>query len=295
MPQAIALRAGAQLENSFFCDFDDFFSSGPGGVNDSQFAAAASGALARHGLCAHDAAMENAAISRLWAAVRPAVWAAAMALSACLVRPAAGDYPDPARFEKAIEAFERQDAANPPPLGAVLCVGSSSMRLWHGAIRKDLAPLPIVPRGFGGSTMWDLLHFADRIVLPYLPRAAVIYEGDNDIAAGVSPERVRDVFLRLVAKIHGRLPETRIYCLSIKPSIARWKLWPAMRRANRLLAEACARDPRLVFVDVAAPMLGPDGRPRPEIFLKDNLHMNRKGYEIWRDALRPILLSRERP
>lgn len=202
-------------------------------------------------------------------------------------------WPDPRRFEKAIKKFEKQDEKNPPPAGAILCIGSSSMRGWHRTIRADLAPLTVIPRGFGGSTMHDVIHFADRVVLPYKPRAIVVYEGDNDAAAGVSAEGIRDAFAAFVGKVREELPETRFYFLAIKPSISRWKIWPRMKKANALIRRDCEKDKKLTFVDIAAPMLGPDGRPRKDIFKSDNLHMNRKGYEIWRDVLRPILLKKE--
>ena len=203
------------------------------------------------------------------------------------------NYPDPQRFEKAIEAFEAENRTNPAPRGAVLCIGSSSMRMWHGTIVEDLAPLTLIRRGFGGSNMNDVLHYADRIVLPYKPRAIVLYEGDNDIAQGVSPETIQKTFRVFTAKVHAELPECRFYVLSIKPSISRWNMWPDMQAANRLMAADCAKDERMVFVDAGTPMLGDDGLPKPEIFKKDNLHMKRIGYEIWCDALKPVLHKTE--
>lgn len=207
----------------------------------------------------------------------------------------AAEYADPGRFESAIQEFEKQDATNPPPAGAIVCTGSSSMRMWHAMIHQDLAPLTVVARGFGGSNMNDLLTFADRIVIAYRPRAVVIYEGDNDIAQGISPPAIRDKFVALVEKIHKQLPKARIYCLSAKPSIARWKIWPKMQQANRLLSAECQRDPRLTFVDIAGGMLDEQGHVKTDLFIADGLHMNRKGYVIWRDTLRPILLQRETP
>ena len=192
---------------------------------------------------------------------------------------AAGDpdrptgYPDPARFAAEVAAFAAADSAAAPPPGAVLCVGSSSMRFWHDTIAEDLAPLTVVPRGFGGSTMFDVLHYAQPLVLACRPRLILLYEGDNDIDFGVAPAEVRAVFDRFVALVRAELPETRIYVISIKPSPARWARWPAMQEANRLLAEACAADSLLGFIDVATPMLGADGRPRPELFLPDMLHL----------------------
>jgi lysophospholipase L1-like esterase len=167
------------------------------------------------------------------------------------------------------------------------------MKGWHKTIRADLAPLTVIPRGFGGSNMNDALHYADRVVLAYKPRAVVIYEGDNDINLGISPGKVRETFLAFVKKVRGELPKCRIYFLSVKPSIKRWKLWPRMKKANELIAAECAKDPLLTYVDVAAGMLGKDGRPRKEIFKRDKLHMVRAGYEIWRDALRPVLIRAE--
>ncbi|MCF7849457.1 MAG: hypothetical protein K9M45_11460 [Kiritimatiellales bacterium] len=205
-----------------------------------------------------------------------------------------GNYPDPARFEKAIQQFEESDRQNPPPQGAILCIGSSSMRGWHETLKEDLAPLTVIPRGFGGSTMNDLLHFSDRVVLPYKPRAIVVYEGDNDVAKGVSPEKILETARLFIAKVHGELPKCRIYFLAIKPSIKRWEMWPTMKKANALIEAMCRQDERLTFVDITAPMLNGAGVPKPGIFKQDKLHMNRDGYILWRDVLKPILHMRER-
>jgi lysophospholipase L1-like esterase len=204
-------------------------------------------------------------------------------------------YGDPARFEKAVEAFESQDRRAPPPEGAVLCLGSSSIRMWHPTIKQDLAPLTVIPRGFGGSNMNDALHYVDRLVTPYKPRAIVLYEGDNDTAQGVAPEAIRDTFLAFVARVRKDLPKVRIYFLAIKPSIRRWGLWPKMKEANRLIAAECAKDDKLTYVDVAAAMLTAEGKLKDDIFLGDGLHLNRKGYLLWRDTLRPALLQKELP
>ncbi len=203
-------------------------------------------------------------------------------------------YPDPGRFEQAIMKFEKMDAASPAPVGAVVCVGSSSMRMWHDRIGQDLEPLTIIARGFGGSNMNDLLVYVDRVVIAYRPRAVVIYEGDNDIAQGVSPAMIARTFDDVVDRIHATLPDCRVYVLAIKPSPARWELWPMMQEANRLLKRSCSTDKRLTFIDVAGPMLGDDGRPRPELYVEDRLHMTRAGYEVWREAVRPVLVEAER-
>jgi len=201
-------------------------------------------------------------------------------------------YPDPSRFEKAIQAFEAASKETSPPEGAIVGIGSSSMLMWT-TIQEDLTPLTIIHRGFGGSTMNDALYFADRIVMPYHPRAVLLYEGDNDVALGISPQQINETFDALVTKIHQALPKTRIYVLAIKPSILRWNLWDTMKSANERLKETCDADDLMTFIDVATPMLDETGAPRTGIFLQDNLHMNDTGYRIWKEVVRPVLMQQE--
>ena len=203
------------------------------------------------------------------------------------------DFPNPEGFEKDIQAFEEQDRITSPPANAIVAIGSSSLKIWNKTINNDLAPLTIIPRGFGGSTMNDALYYVDRIVIPYKPRAVLLYEGDNDVAGGISPEKIKDAFLKFVAKIHKELPETRIYFLAIKPSPSRWNVWPQMQETNRLIENECDKDLRLTYVDVATPMLDAEGQALIDIFRGDKLHMNEQGYVIWRNVLKPILMEIE--
>ena len=206
---------------------------------------------------------------------------------------AAAEYPDPERFRSAIDAFLAADAESMPPANAIVATGSSSMRGWHGRIAEDLAPLTIIPRGFGGSNMHEVRYFLNELVLRYKPRAVLLYEGDNDVAIGVEPGQILAQFDAIDAAIAKRLPDTRIYILAIKPSIARWHLWPTMRTANEQLKARAANDPRLTFLDIATPMLNDAGEPLEDIFIADQLHMNGAGYDIWRDAVRPVLVEAE--
>jgi lysophospholipase L1-like esterase len=193
-----------------------------------------------------------------------------------------------APFAEEIAAFETGDALLPPAKGGVLFLGSSSIRLWT-SLRTDFPRLRVINRGFGGSQIADSTRYFDRIVLPYAPRTIVFYAGDNDLEAGHSPEQVLADFRALVARTHAALPRTRLLFVSIKPSIARWRLIENIREANRLVRDYVAGDPRLGFVDIVPAMLGRDGRPRPELFRADGLHMTRAGYRIWRDAVAKAL------
>ncbi len=195
--------------------------------------------------------------------------------------------PDPNRFAAEIKAFAEWDSRNAVPAHPVLFVGSSSIRLWR--THESFPDLPVVNRGFGGAQICDILHFADRVVFPYKPSIIVFYAGDNDLAAGKSAPRIFDDWRRFIGLVHGRLPATRIVFLGIKPSQARWSLWPEARKANDLLADLCKSDNRLVFTDLGTPLLGPDGLPMADLFLKDQLHLNAQGYALWSRALAPVL------
>ena len=117
------------------------------------------------------------------------------------------------RFENTIRTFEQNDDTTPPPLNAVVVIGSSSVKGWHKTIQEDLAPITIIPRGFGGSTMNDAFHSAPTVSSypTNLARAIVVYEGDNDLARGYSSEQITATFLRFVDRVHRQLPESRIY------------------------------------------------------------------------------------
>ena len=202
--------------------------------------------------------------------------------------------PAPARpaappFAAEIEAFERADKTNPPPQNAILFVGSSSIRLWK-TLAEDFADLTVINRGFGGSQVADSVRYADRIVLPYRPKVVVLYAGDNDLAAGKSPQQVLADFEAFSGKVHAALPDTPVLYLSIKPSVARWHLIDKIREANRLIEQyAGGTQGKVVYVDVFTPLLTPDGQPRPDLLIADGLHLNAEGYKLWTPIVRKEL------
>ena len=191
-------------------------------------------------------------------------------------------------FLKDIEAFEAADRKHPPAPGGVLFLGSSSIVKWK-TLAQDFPGVPVINRGFGGSTIPDSVRYAPRIVTPYKPRLIVFYAGDNDLAAGHSPERILADFKDLVAIVHKDLPDTRLLFVAVKPSPARAKLFDKAREANRMVREYAEKDPKLGYVDVWTPMLGDDGKAREELFSPDHLHMNAKGYELWTSIIGPRL------
>ena len=193
-----------------------------------------------------------------------------------------------ARWDKEISAFEASDKTNPPPANAIIFIGSSSVRMWK-SLAQDFPEQKVVNRGFGGSQIADSAQFADRIVVPHKPRLVVLYAGGNDINAGKSPERVFADFQAFVTKIRAGLPNAKLAYISSAPNPARWSQIEKVRTLNTLIREFIAKDSAMVFIDVHSRMLGPDGQPLPDIYLKDRLHMNEKGYAIWKEVVGPYL------
>ncbi|MFK7777033.1 MAG: SGNH/GDSL hydrolase family protein [Gimesia sp.] len=194
---------------------------------------------------------------------------------------------DFSRWEKTISQFEKKDQKQGIKENGILFVGSSSIRLWD--LEKYFPNLPTLNRGFGGSEIVDSTHFADRIILKHKPKQIFLYAGDNDLSRKRSAKAVASDFNKFVTRIHKTLPETQIVFIAIKPSLSRWKLADTIMEANQLIAEQCAKNCLLDYADVWQPMLGTDGKPKPELFKSDGLHLNHEGYLIWKKAVQPFL------
>lgn len=201
-----------------------------------------------------------------------------------------GFYPPPTLWESEILTFEAQDEIDPPQENAIVVIGSSSINYWD-TIEEDLSPLPIIARGFGGSTMNGAVYYADRIVTVYNPKMVVIYEGDNDIFFRISPETLLETYITFINKIRSTLPDVPIYYISIKPSVSRWYLWQECITVNTMIETHSSQDMFLHYIDVASSMLDPEGNVRRELFKTDGLHMNTQGYDVWTEIIRPVLIS----
>ena len=192
------------------------------------------------------------------------------------------------KWQSAMDAFAKTDAASPPAKGGIVFVGSSSIVRWK-SLAQDFPEHKVVNRGFGGSELFDSVNYFDRAVLPHQPRLIVLYAGGNDINAGKTPERVESDFKAFVALAKQKLPGTRVACISIAGNPARWKQVEQVRDANRRIEALCKADPQLAFINVFPHMMGPDGLPKPDIFVEDKLHMNEQGYAIWKEVVGPFL------
>jgi len=195
-----------------------------------------------------------------------------------------------APFFDEIAHFKNLDSAQAPPRNAILFTGSSSFRKWTD-VQSYFPHKTIINRGFGGSTLTDMIYYAKDLLLPYHPREIVIYCGENDLAYSdsVTPNLVLDRFKKFFAILRSYMPRVPVVYLSIKPSPSRQRLMPRMVTANHLIRSFIIRQPHTYFVDIYHRMLDASGKPMADIFLDDSLHMNARGYRIWQKALDPYL------
>lgn len=193
-----------------------------------------------------------------------------------------------AKWEKEISAFEASDKTNPPPKGAVLFIGSSTIRLWK-TLQQDFPSVKVINRGFGGSEIVDSTHFAERIIFPYEPSRIFLRAGGNDLWAGKSAEEVFKDFKDFVAKVREKLPKTEIIFIGWNPTVARWSQVEKEKALNSLVKEYVEHGEGLQYIDTYSVPIGTDGKPRAELFMADKLHFNAEGYKLLAACLRPFV------
>jgi lysophospholipase L1-like esterase len=209
-------------------------------------------------------------------------------LTACVSNlPPPNVLPNEVPFAADIRKFFETDQVSLPEPCQVLFVGSSSIVKWT-TLASDMAPLPVINRGFGGSQIADIAYWFDRVVTPYYPRAIVFYAGENDIAAGMAPEKVVADFSAFMGRKVRALGDVPVYFISLKPSVLRLAQLGQQSQVNEAIRQRASERRDLRYIDVV-PLMLENGQPR-NIFAADNLHMNAAGYALWTDAVRSALL-----
>jgi len=191
-------------------------------------------------------------------------------------------------FEREIVAYEKQDSISMPKKGQILFLGSSSFRLWKN-FDADMKGIPAFNRGFGGSTLKDALYYFDRMVVKYQPSWIFMYEGDNDIAKGESPEFIRDEFIDFSTRLKKVLPKTKLVFVAARPSLARTANLQKQRELNSLIQTVVKEQKGLYYLDMHNPFFNADGSLMQDIFVADKLHLNEKGYQIFADQIKNFI------
>ena len=207
----------------------------------------------------------------------------------CLYEPAFAQTPP---FYNDIQRFKARDSSYMPAKNAILFVGSSSFTNWP-YVHEYFPGYTIINRGFGGSSLTDLIRYADEIIFPYDPKQIVIYCGENDLAGSdaISADTVFDRFKQLFGMIRTKMPGVAVAFVALKPSPSREKLWPKMQSSNTMIKDYLKAQKNTAFIDVYHGMFNKDGSVMQDIFIEDALHMNPKGYAIWKKIIEPYLLK----
>lgn len=192
------------------------------------------------------------------------------------------------RFFHEVNMLKNMNAYSGVTEDAVVFVGSSSIKMWD-TLSNDMAPIPVVNNGFGGSTFEDAILYVSNLVWIYEPEILVLYEGDNDFVSGFDADEIFTNYLTFLDLVWAKLPETEIVVLSIKPSPSRMYKWDVASNANAQIRSHTQSDERLSFIDVSAAMLNDNGECHANIFKEDLLHMNEEGYAIWTELIKPKL------
>ncbi|MGE5420191.1 MAG: GDSL-type esterase/lipase family protein, partial [Chloroflexota bacterium] len=208
-------------------------------------------------------------------------------LSACSPLKKYESLPEVTAWEKDIRQFEELDKKEAYPENAVLFTGSSSIRLWT-TLRRDMAPYPVIQRGFGGSRLSDFVVYADRIVAPH-PCSAIVIFIANDITGSTNdkkPAEVASLFRYALKTIRKTHPETPLFWIEVTPTPSRWKVWQQIKEANNLIKDICEKQENTYFISTSASFLNNDGLPEDGYFVSDKLHLNADGYKVWTDVIK---------
>jgi lysophospholipase L1-like esterase len=196
-------------------------------------------------------------------------------------------------FIHEIKAFRKSDSIAQPPKNAILLIGSSSFTKWKDV--QDYFPEHIMlNRGFGGSSLTDVIYYADDVILKYKPKQILIYCGENDIAGSsiVTADSVFERFKILYSIIRSKFKKVPIAYISMKPSPSREKYLVTMQKANEQIKTFLEKQKRASYIDVYHSMFDADGKILTNIFLSDKLHMNAAGYKIWQANIAPYLVTK---
>ena len=191
-------------------------------------------------------------------------------------------------FADQVAAFLNQDRSAPPPEDAILFIGSSIFRQWTN-VKEQMAPLPVFNRAFGGSRTWEVLHYMDKIVLPYRPRIIVYYTGSNDVSAGESASAITERSKAFVARAHDALPATRIYYVGINKSPDKRARWRVVDEVNADMKALAATTPHLRYIDLNPVLFDAKGEPRVELYRPDGLHFFPPAYDLFTAIIKPVL------
>ena len=175
----------------------------------------------------------------------------------------------------------------------LLFVGDSITEGWgnNAVWQKTYGPLNAANFGIGGDTTEDVLwRLENGEVDGIAPKVAVVLIGTNNFGLeGHTPDAVVKGVTAVVQTLRKKLPATKILLLAIFPRDE--KPTADIRKRIKTVNEQIVKldDRKTVrFLDIGPKLSNPDGSLSKEV-MPDFLHLSEKGYQIWADAMGPLL------
>ena len=170
----------------------------------------------------------------------------------------------------------------------IVFYGSSSFRLWNN-LNEDFKPYNVLNFGFGGAFIEDCIRYFDGLFSNINPIAFVLYVGGNDLSLQYSNRKIISLFKILLAKIKSHFPNSKIICVSIKPSYHRIDKFKKIEELNTIMKGELMKYGKNSYVDIFKLFLSKDKKIIKSYFVKDNLHLSKKGYKIWKNEILKVL------
>lgn len=198
-------------------------------------------------------------------------------------------------FWQDVQIIKNYDKMYKPPVHPILFVGSSSIRKWDN-LQLDFGKYNVLNRGIGGAVINDISFYLNDIVFAYEPRQIVLYVGENDVVNEANTaDTIVNRTIRLYSLIRAKMPDVPLVYISMKPSPSREKFVQKVIDANSKIKAYFEKEKNAAYVDIFPLMLDKKGKMRTELFVSDMLHMQPKGYAIWKKAVKPYLLKYKKP
>jgi lysophospholipase L1-like esterase len=197
------------------------------------------------------------------------------------------------RYEDEIVRFEIADRTDTLPDNAVLFYGSASINLWE-SIEDDMAPYPVIQRGYRGAALHDAAYYAERVLTPHDYAALVLYIG-NDIlgnAGDKSPDEMAALFQEIIKVSKKHRPKAPIFFVEITHVPARADLVDQIDAANRRMQAVCKKPRRVYFIPTRDLYLDADNEVKSYLFRADRIHQNDEGYALWTERIKSVLRER---
>lgn len=194
------------------------------------------------------------------------------------LRKATSDYKAEIKLliEKKDKHFQRKNL--------IVFYGSSTFRLWD-KIENDFSPFNILNFGFGGAYIEDCLKYFDSLFFDLNPVGVVLYVGGNDFSLNYTPKKIFNLIKKLTLKFQKKIPQCKLFIVSIKPSYHRFEKMKQIMTLNQLIKNHFQKSDKIFYVNIFDLFFDHKKEIIKNYYLIDNLHLSREGYAVWKKEI----------